>query len=296
VCKHHIILYNETVKTIGKIFFAVLLLYGVFYIALDEKEGETHVLRLSDRKIISFGQMIEDLKKTRLVFVGEIHNQEFHHRQQTAIIKALHDSGIRVAVGFEMFTAESQDDLNGWVNGRLPLGDFVKIYYKNWGMPWPLYRDILLYIQENRVPAVGLNIPPGISEKVAAHGFSSLTAGEIGKLPPGISCTVDDRYMEFIRRAYSTHRDSKEFVHFCEAQVLWDKTMAWNLVEFIRNNGAGTVVVLAGTGHAWKRGIPDQVRILSEKTDYKVILPEVPDYIEPNNITSEDADYILLER
>jgi len=296
VCKHHIILYNETVKTIGKIFFAVLLLYGVFYIALDEKEGETHVLRLSDRKIISFGQMIEDLKKTRLVFVGEIHNQEFHHRQQTAIIKALHDSGIRVAVGFEMFTAESQDDLNGWVNGRLPLGDFVKIYYKNWGMPWPLYRDILLYIQENRVPAVGLNIPPGISEKVAAHGFSSLTPGEIGKLPPGISCTVDDRYMEFIRRAYSTHRDSKEFVHFCEAQVLWDKTMAWNLVEFIRNNGTGTVVVLAGTGHAWKRGIPDQVRILSDKTDYKVILPEVPDYIEPNNITSEDADYILLER
>jgi len=295
VCKHHIILYNETVKTIGKIFFAVLLLYGVFYIALDEKEGETHVLRLSDRKIISFGQMIEDLKKTRLVFVGEIHNQEFHHRQQTAIIKALHDSGIRVAVGFEMFTAESQDDLNGWVNGRLPLGDFVKIYYKNWGMPWPLYRDILLYIQENRVPAVGLNIPPGISEKVAAHGFSSLTAGEIGKLPPGISCTVDDRYMEFIRRAYADHTiKERQFVNFCEAQMVWDKSMARHLVEYLKKNHAGTVVVLAGVGHAWKRGIPDQVALESKFT-FRVILPLIPDQIEKKTVTTRDADYVLLE-
>ncbi len=283
-------------KTIGKIVIVILLFYGVFHVALGEKEGETRVFRVSDRKIISFEQMVEDLKKTSIVFVGEIHNLEFHHRLQIAIIKALHDSGIRLAVGFEMFTAESQGDLNGWVNGRLPLSDFIKIYYRNWGMPWPLYRDILLYVRENRIPTVGLNIPAGISEKVAAHGFSSLTAGELGKLPPGISCIVDERYMEFIKKAYSTHRGSNQFVYFCEAQVLWDKTMAWNLSEFLKNNGARTVVVLAGTGHAWKKGIPDQVRTLSEKTPYKVILPEVPDYIEPKNITSEDADYILLER
>jgi len=282
------------VNTFGKIVIAFLLLFAVLHITFTGKEQATRVFRLRDGKIITFEQMIGDLNKTNIILVGELHDDQFHHRLELAVIKALQDSGAPLAVGFEMFTAESQDDLNRWVNGRLPVDDFMKIYYRNWGMPWPLYSGILLYMRDHKIPAVGLNIPPEISEKVASSGFSALSLKELGTLPPGISCTVNERYITFIQRAYRSHSENDKFLHFCEAQILWDKAMAWNVIEFLKRDRSRTVVVVAGTGHSWKRGIPDQIRDLSKKLSYKVILPEVPDEIEPNNMTIDDADYILL--
>jgi len=53
--------------------------------------------------------------------------------------------------------------------------------------------------------------------------------------------------------------------------------------------------VITGNGHAWKRGIPEQVRSLSEKTPVRVVLPHIPGHIEPAAVSHADADYILLQ-
>lgn len=115
-------------------------------------------------------------------------------------------------------------------------------------------------------------------------------------MPPETGCVVDERYMKFIRRAYAMHghRD-KRFLYFCEAQLLWDGVMARNLVKFVKKNPGRTVVVLAGNGHAWKRGIPGEISGLSSKIRYRVVLPYIHGYIDPQNISIEDADYIVLE-
>ena len=263
----------------------------------DEARADgTKVFRLGDRKTIRFEQMIRDLKKADLVFIGETHDSEMHHRIQLEIIKALAKSGVPLAAGFEMFTAESQNDLNEWEAGTLPLDHFLRIYYKNWGFPWPLYRDILLYVKDNKIPAIGLNLPPEIPQKVASSGFSSLTKEELEKLPPETGCVVDEQYMKFIRRAYAMHgHENKRFLYFCEAQLLWDGVMARNLVKFVKKNPGRTVVVLTGNGHAWKRGIPEEISGLSPKISYRVVLPYIRGYIDPKDISIEDADYIVLE-
>ena len=54
---------------------------------------------------------------------------------------------------------------------RLPLEKFLASYYDNWRMPWPLYRDIFLYAREQQLPMRGLNIPEGISKKIAGTGI-----------------------------------------------------------------------------------------------------------------------------
>ena len=51
--------------------------------------GNTKVFRVSDGKTISYEQMIDDLQKVNVVFVGETHDRESHHRLQFDIIKAL---------------------------------------------------------------------------------------------------------------------------------------------------------------------------------------------------------------
>jgi hypothetical protein len=54
------------------------------------------------------------------------------------------------------------------------------------------------------------------------------------------------------------------------------------------------MIILAGTGHAWKKGIPAQLRLRSS-LPYAVILPEAPDAVEKTTITANDADYLILD-
>lgn len=280
-------------KLLWKNIILLLILFIIFMTA-ENCSGRDRVLRTRDGKIIRFEQMIDDIKKINIIFVGESHDDKKIHQAQLNIIKALQRSGVSLTIGLEMFRADSQRELDKWVNGGYELREFVKAYYENWKLPWPLYRDIFLNSRDNKIPMVGLNVAGEITQKVAHKGFSSLTDEERGKLAPGISCDIDDAYMDFVRRAYRIHdRKEKSFVHFCEAQMVWDKTMAWNLMRFIKINPSRTVVVLAGIGHSWKRGIPEQVVKLS-RLPYAVILPEIPEHIDKNTIINQDADYILL--
>jgi uncharacterized iron-regulated protein len=184
--------------------------------------------------------------------------------------------------------------LDSWVQGKLSLDQFLPAYYENWRLPWPLYHDIYWYARDHEIRLVGLNISQQITEKVAKQGFAALTEQERRLLPRGISCNVDATYREFIRKAYSGHAHHDHlFDHFCEAQMVWDKSMAWQLVQYLKKNPDKTVVVLAGVGHAWKRGIPEQVALESAFT-YRVVLPLIPDQIEKTTVTTKDADYVLL--
>jgi uncharacterized iron-regulated protein len=122
-----------------------------------------------------------------------------------------------------------------------------------------------------------------------------LSDTERQKLPAGISCTIDRSYMAFIRKAYADHDrgDGKSFLHFCEAQMVWDKSMAVNLIAFMKENAGKKAVVLAGVGHAWRRGIPEQLSLLSGYRT-QVILPVLPDQADLKSVTLEDADYLVL--
>jgi uncharacterized iron-regulated protein len=252
------------------------------------------VLRIKDGAIIPFAQMIGDVKNADMVFVGEVHNLRKHHADQLAVIQAFHEAEIPMAVGFEMFRADSQGTLDAWTRGRLSLDRFLPVYRDNWDMPWSLYQDIFLYVREHELPLIGLNISDDIATKVARQGFASLSAAEKKMLPPGISCRVDDKYMKFIRQAYAEHSMSDQtFMHFCEAQMVWDKSMAWHLLDYRKKNPNRTIVVLAGVGHAWKRGIAEQVS-LESKLSIRSILPYLPGQVDQKSVTVKDADYLLL--
>lgn len=251
-------------------------------------------LRLKDGKVVGTDVMLSDLKGADLIFIGENHDDISHHQAQHDIIAALHESGRDLAIGLEMFRSNAQPELDRWTAGKFAQDSFVRLYYAHWRLPWSLYSDIFLYAREHEIPLIGLNIPEAISGKISRQGFSSLSPAERKQLPPGISCSVDPQYMDFIRRAYSAHgANEKSFVHFCEAQMVWDKTMAWRLAEYKKRHAARTIVVLAGTGHAWKPGIPAQAKEMG-KYSMRVVLPALPDMQGRRGIGVADADYILL--
>jgi uncharacterized iron-regulated protein len=275
---------------LGVILFTVLF-------GRENRADDVIALRVSDGATISFARMYDEVKNARIVFFGEVHDIREHHQRELEIIRAFHESGAAVAIGLEMFRADSQQALDEWVNGDSSLDQFVPAYYDNWRQPWPWYRDIFLYAREHGIPLVGLNIPGAITEQVARRGFGALSETEKKQLPPGISCDIDPTYRDFIRKAYArhSHGDDRQFQHFCEAQLVRDKAMAWRLIEYLKRQPDKNVIVLAGVGHSWKRGIPAQVARQSPFTR-RVILPLLlPDRLGLKTVTTADADYVLYE-
>jgi len=256
------------------------------------------VVRLKDRATIPFDRMVGEVSKSRVVVIGETHDNQSHHDLQLKIIRTLYEGGAPLAVGLEMFRAESQELLDKWWRWGMPTEQFEALYRENWGMPWLLYRDIFLYTRQKRIPLVGLNVPRDIISKVAREGFASLTEAERKKLPPGLSCTLDEAYRSFIRRTFTehAHASGRSFDHFCEAQMVWDTAMAIYALEYLDKNPGSRIVILAGTVHAWKRAIPRQIATMRPDVTVSVILPVQGGQAERDKITAEDADYLDIKQ
>ena len=267
-----------------------LLLAGL---SLATAQAHPHIIRAVDRTEVSTEEFLRDLKSVQVIFVGELHDHIGHHQAQLSIIRALQAARLPLAIGLEMFRRDGQQDLDRWTAGSSPLGSFLKVYNDHWSM-WDKYQAIFEFARREKIRMVGLNIPRDISGRVARHGFAALPERERQALG-NVQCRVDPQYGEFIRRAMGGHGGHGErYLFFCEAQMLWDTMMARHLAEFLKENPRYRVVVLAGSGHAWKFGIPRQLMEQMGVT-HRVVLPEVDGRVVRSQITAEVADYLWLD-
>jgi len=252
------------------------------------------IIRLSDGAETGLDELVTMMRASRIVFISEAHNEKRYHDVQLLLIKALKDSGADVAVGMEMFKAGDQDHLDAWVGGKLLETDFRKVYEENWHVPWEQYSDILVYARTNSIPLAGLNISRDVVRQVFKSGFKSLTPEQLRTLP-GIRCEVNPAYEDFIKRSMGRHTVTEaSFANYCEAQMVWDTTMAWNAVNYLRDHPEKTLVVMAGGGHSWRHGIPEQVGRLSNMP-YLIILLELSEEMLLEDFSLQDADYLWME-
>jgi uncharacterized iron-regulated protein len=270
-------------------YFSFLLMFLLSFSV--QAFAHPHLLRLADRQVIGFTEMLDDLKSAEVVLIGELHNHAGHHQAQLEVIRALHEAGLDIAVGLEMFRADQQHELNRWNAGELDEESFLPIYKDNWSM-WPLYREIFTGARDAGIPLIVLNTSRELTKQVASGGMASLPEGARESLGP-IPCVVDPDYMQFIRQAMGGHGGmGTSFLYFCEAQLLWDVVMARNLTDYRREYPGRRMVVLAGSGHSWKYGIPS--RLTESGLSYRVILPEMPGRLDRRTARFEDADYLWL--
>lgn len=255
--------------------------------------GHPHIIDAEEKIEISPAALLEDLRSVQVVFMGELHDHVGHHNAQLTIIDALDDDDTPLAIGLEMFRRDSQETLDLWTGNKLPLLQFLEVYNDNWSM-WHEYSKIFLHARNEEVKMIGLNIPRSITSKVLRGGFQSLPEEERQMLG-NVQCVVSPAYADYIRQAlggFGGHGD--QYLHFCEAQLLWDTMMAHNLVKFLKQNPEYRVIVLAGSGHAWKFGIPRQ---MLEQADisYRVLLPEIFGRVDRQNVNKGITDYLWLD-
>jgi len=240
---------------------------------------------------VAYDMLIEDLASVPLVFVGEQHTRPDHHDIQLRILKSLHHLHPDLLVGMEMFARTYDEVLQEWVSGAVDEKTFLQRthWYANWKFDYSLYRPILDFSREHRIPTFGLNIPFHIPPKIAAGGIDSLTGCDAAQLPAGIDLS-DTGHREYVRKVYeqhAAHGPEFEFEHFYAAQVVWEDVMAESISRHIDNR---TMVVFAGNGHITRKfGIPERARSRTGKP-YRTVIPTAANHpIDP-----DAADYIWI--
>ena len=278
-------------KLAAAFIFAVVF---VFVLGVAGKKPTLNLYDINRGREISLAEAMPALKLNRIILIGEHHNNEEHHAAQLAVIRALKESGAKMAVGLEMFRSDSQPALDRWVEGTLDESKFQKIFFDNWSYPWSTYGMIFNYARDKKIPLIGLNVPREITRQVAQQGFKSLNETQRAKLS-NITCRVDKEYMDYIKKAFGAHAHGNlNFTYFCEAQLVWDNIMAVNALEYLDKNPEATLVVLTGTGHAQKDAMPRQIRKRSQ-LNLAVILPQVKGIVEPQTVNDQEADYLMLD-
>ncbi len=283
---------TDMIKQVG------VILIALFFVNTScgaGSDGENYrLLDLNRETELPLSQAVSDLKKSRIVLVGEHHSKIPHHRAQLAVIRALKEAGVEVAIGLEMFRHESQPALDQWVSGEIDQRSFEKIYYDNWNFPWQAYGMIFEYARAQKIPMIGLNVPREITRKVSRDGFNSLSPQQKGQLAD-VSCVVDQQYMNYIRQAFGGHGHGQlNFIYFCEAQMVWDTAMAVYSLDYLKKHPNAVVVLLTGVGHAQKGAVPRQIQMRSQ-VPYSVILPKVTGSIDSETISANEADYLMLD-
>lgn len=268
-----------------------LILAGCASLPQNPSMQET-ILELKSGKKVSFEGLIENIKSARVIIIGEGHNKKSHHDIQLKIIRALHEKNLSVAVGMEMLRSRLNRSLAKWSQGNSDEKALKALFAEEWsGTLYPIYAPIFHFIRGKKLPFIGLNIERDITRKVSSEGFQSLSAQEKKGLPP-VACDVSDSYRDYIRKVFTGHHHKGgDFTFFCEAQMLWDASMAYHAVRFHEENPGYRLVILCGSAHAQYAAIPARIK---ERTDIPIRVVIPLSHGDERNIDHLEADYFWL--
>lgn len=210
-----------------------------------------------DGAVLSPSEVAERLDGVRILFFGESHTSIDFHRAQYRMIEALLQRGRSVMVGLEMYPADEQPHLDGWINGEVDEAGFLATsrWYENWGYNWEYYRDIFVLSREHGVPMFALNAPRHVVSAVRSKGIDGLSPEEAAYMPPSIDTDNADHLRLF--KSYFGDDDpmhsamsDEQWNSMFAAQCTWDAAMGYNAVQATRmGDDDAIMVVLIGSGH-----------------------------------------------
>jgi uncharacterized iron-regulated protein len=220
--------------------------------------------------------VVSKVSSARVIYLGETHDSYADHLTQLEIIRLLHRKNPNIAIAMEQFQQPFQSVLDRFISGELDEKGLIRQseWMERWRFDYRLYRPILSYAREQRIPVIALNISKEIIAKVSKSGIDGLSKDEQKKIPSEIDYS-DNEYRERLEKIFEKHPHKNEngFERFMQVQLLWDEGMAERAAEYLKANQKHQLIVLAGTGHLmYGSGIPQRVsrRVQGERA---IILP-----------------------
>lgn len=213
---------------------------------------------------IALPTLLKNLAATRVVLLGERHDDADHHRWQLQVIAALHAQQPNLVIGMEMLPRRAQPVLDQWVAGQLTESDLLTRteWARVWGFDASMYLPILHFARLNRIPVAAVNVDRAIVSEVGAKGLAAVPEEQregVGA-PAAARRAYRDRLEQVFREHGSSSDGAAAFDRFVQAQLFWDRGFAEGLAAAARRPGDPLVVGIMGSGHlAHGDGVPHQL-------------------------------------
>jgi uncharacterized iron-regulated protein len=242
---------------------------GIVSLALAHPHPSTESDAVVDRLVNptdpgDLGALLDQIASSRVVMVGETHDRYDHHLNQLAVIRGLRERGARLAIGMEYFQRPFQRHLDDFSAGRITEAELLERteWHQRWRFDVRLYRDLLTYAQQHRIPLVALNAATETVSAVSLGGIGSLDAARRALFPPRIELATG-AYRRQLQSTFAMHGDitNSQMQRFLEVQYVWDQTMARTAGDYLTANPDRSLVLLVGSGHLlYDDAIPKRLR------------------------------------
>jgi aminopeptidase N len=219
------------------------------------------------KAIESFEEILTQLAKNRVIYLGETHDSLADHLLQLRIIQGLQKKGLDLTIAMEMFPQSSQQALDRYISGKNKMEEaaFLRAsrWFEVWRHDWRLFRPIFNFCRRNNIPVYGINVDREIVKNVFADGNTDGLSDEQKETIAADRDLSLDGYVERLKLVHGYHDNvaqGKGLAGFVQSQAIWDETMAENIVHILKDNPTKTLVVIAGNQHTRKdSGIPPRV-------------------------------------
>lgn len=185
-----------------------------------------------------------ELRGSRIVLLGEVHDNAAQHALRLAAFRALLDSGARPALLMEQIDRERQGDLDR-ARAATPPPDAAALVDAVGGLPgWErrYYEPFIALALAHGLPIVGANVSRADARRVMSEGLAA--AGFDARVPADIAAA----HVQEIVETHCGQVDRPTAERMATAQSARDQEMA-RLVARYADRG---VVLLAGNGHVRK--------------------------------------------
>lgn len=231
---------------------------------LKEPPKIGQIVHLPTGVLVSLDQMLEMAGDSRIIYVGETHDNPASHRLQ---LQALHALAKRypdgLALGMEMFSRSQQPILDRWNAGTMTEKEFIKEsrWFENWRMDYNFYRDLISFARSRNIPIIALDAEKPLVRAVRINDPEKLSPEELAALP---ELDQNDPYYRALLSAVlgDVSHGGMSLDGFIRAHTVRDETMAESIVRYLTSPPGKDkhLVVVAGGDHvSFGFGIPRRV-------------------------------------
>ncbi len=266
------------------------------------------IVHVASGEKITFSQLADSLDGARIVYIGEIHSNMESHDVQMQVLKEFYERyGDNIAIGMEMFKRPHQDVLDKWTVGEISEKDLLSStdWWHEWGFDYSLYKDIMDFTRDSKIPVVALNITREFQKKISKNGIEGLSKEERESLPEiDTGDFYHRRYLERIMKGHGDTDMSDAFERFYLVQCVWEDIMADSISRYLSSPQGKDrkLLVFIGGGHIiYHFGVPKRVfrrNHLPYRTiatyELRDLKPEDEHPLFAKDIPLQPADYVRV--
>jgi uncharacterized iron-regulated protein len=207
----------------------------------------------------NFEQIVEQIGKSNVVFLGEQHDDTVAHALQMQIFKAAFEkygASRKAVLSLEMFERDVQTVINEYLKNQITETHFLAAS-RPWANYKTDYRPLVEFAKEKNLEVVAANAPRRYVNMVTRLGRASLDLLSLeanrwlAPLPYG---EASKAYGNKFNNLMGAKNDSaKQTNPMLAAQSLWDATMAFSIAEKLKADKNALIIHLNGSFHTENR-------------------------------------------